>query len=106
MPTLAEAAPGSAVLLNPATMHTIAPVDVAGAVAADTFSSRTPDDVVKTAVALTGDALLLEQKGKAAAALYETKRNPATDTSLMGIEFSAEGDWKDTVKTTRPDAAK
>jgi hypothetical protein len=61
MPTLAEAAPGAAELLNPETMHTIAPVSVT---AAEKFNSKEPDGIIKTE-----DALEPEQDAEAAFAL-------------------------------------
>ena len=98
--TLAEAAPGFAALVSPATVQTIVAVGDAGAAAVDMVSSNVPENGLKAADTVTFDGLMLEQDGAPAATLKAAKRKPETETSLKADEATGEAATNVTVNTT------
>jgi hypothetical protein len=83
--------------LNPETVHIIAANGKAGEAASERFSSRTPEDGVKTAETLADDGLRLEQETTAAEEFKLWNVNPVTDTSLNAVEFIEGAATKETV---------
>ncbi len=83
--------------LNPETVHTIAADGKAGEAASERFSSRTPEDGVKTAEMLADDGLRLEQETAANEEFKLWNVKPVTDTSLNADEFIEGAAKKETV---------
>ena len=103
--TLAEAAPGVAALVSPATVQTIVAVGDAGAAAVDMVSSNVPGNGLKAADTVTFDGLMLEQDGAPAVTLKAAKRKPETETSLKADEATGEAATNVTVNTTLVESA-
>ena len=103
--TLAEAAPGVAALVSPATVQTIAAVGDAGAAAVDMVSSNVPGNGLKAADTVTFDGLMLEQDGAPAVTLKAAKSKPETETSFIEAELISGVTTNDTVKIVRLEAA-
>jgi len=103
--TLAEAAPGVAALVSPATVQTIVADGDTGAAAVDMVSSNVPENGLKSADTVTFDGLMLEQDGAPAATLKAAKRKPETETSFIGAELISGVTTNDTVKIVRLEAA-
>ena len=102
--TFAEAAPGVAALVSPATVQTIVAVGDAGAAAVDMVSSNVPENEL-AADTVTFDGLMLEQDGAPAVTLKAAKRKPETETSFIEAELISGVTTNDTVKIARLEAA-